>query len=76
MSVTAHQIAHDLRCQANALEGRHVQGVMLTGLCRSLRRGADEIERLADELIYLRAFAADVLDAERPAEGVGAGARR
>ena len=37
------QIAHDLRMQANALEGRHLQGMMLTGLCRSLRRGADEI---------------------------------
>ncbi|KGJ18712.1 hypothetical protein [Paracoccus sanguinis] len=58
------QIAHDLRMQANALEGRHLQGTMLTGLCRSLRRGADEIERLEAELTWLRGFADQVLAAE------------
>ncbi|KGJ23268.1 hypothetical protein [Paracoccus sanguinis] len=61
------QIAHDLRMQASALEGRHLQGMMLTGLCRSLRRGADEIERLGAELTWLRGFADEVLAAEAAA---------
>lgn len=40
------QVAHDLRMQANALEGRHLQGMMMDQLCRSLRRGAATIEHL------------------------------
>lgn len=51
------QIITDLRAQARALEGRHVSGSMMDGVCRSLRRGADELERLADELYLLRAYA-------------------
>lgn len=40
------QVAHDLKMQANALDGRHMQGHMTDQLCRSLRRGAATIEHL------------------------------
>lgn len=40
------QVAHDLRAQAIALDGRHLQGEMMDQLCRSLRRGAATIEHL------------------------------
>lgn len=55
--VGSHQIINDLRSHARALDGHHIQGSMMTSTCRSLRRGADEIERLLDELAYLRAYA-------------------
>ena len=51
------EIANDLLAQAATLDGRHVQGSMMHGVCRSLRRGAAEIERLEAELIYYRSFA-------------------
>lgn len=54
---TTGEIINDLRAQANALDGRHVQGSMMHGVCRSLRRGADEIDRLLSELNLLRAYA-------------------
>lgn len=54
---STRQIITDLRVQAGALDGRHVAGSMMDGVCRSLRRGADELERLVDELHLLRAFA-------------------
>lgn len=40
------QVANDLRAQAKALEGRHVSGWMMDGVCRSMIRGADTIEHL------------------------------
>lgn len=54
---TSREIINDLRAQARALDGRHVQGSMMHGVCRSLRRAADEIDRLLAELDMLRAFA-------------------
>ncbi len=54
---SSREIITDLRLQARALDGRHVQGSMMDGVCRSLRRGADEIDRLLGELHMLRAFA-------------------
>lgn len=58
------QIVTDLRAQARALDGLHLAGSLGDGLCRSLRRGADEIERLLDEMVWLRGFAEDVLAAQ------------
>ncbi len=54
---SSREIITDLRAQARALDGRHLQGSMMHGVCRSLRRGADEIDRLLDELHMLRAWA-------------------
>lgn len=54
---SSREIITDLRAQARALDGRHLQGSMMHGVCRSLRRGADELERLLDELHMLRVFA-------------------
>lgn len=54
---TSQQIITDLRAQARALDGRHLSGTMMDGVCRSLRRGADEIDRLLGELHMLRAYA-------------------
>lgn len=54
---TPREIITDLRAQARALDGRHLSGTMMDGVCRSLRRGADEIDRLLCELHLLRAFA-------------------
>lgn len=54
---SSQQIITDLRAHANALDGRHVQGTMMHSVCRSLRRGADEIDRLLAELHLLRAWA-------------------
>lgn len=54
---STRQIINDLRAQANACEGRHLQGEMLTPHVRSMRRAADELERLLDELHLLRAYA-------------------
>lgn len=54
---STRQIITDLRAQAYALDGRHLSGTMMCGVCRSLRRGADELERLLDELHLLRAYA-------------------
>lgn len=45
------QVAHDLKMQANALDGRHMQGQMTDQLCRSLRRGAATIEHLLRTII-------------------------
>lgn len=53
---TTREIINDLRAQARALDGRHVSGSMMDGVCRSLRRGADEIDRLLGELQMLRAY--------------------
>lgn len=61
---SARQIANDLRAQACALDGRHVSGSVMDGVCRTLRRGADEIDRLLGELHLLRAFAEIPEDAE------------
>lgn len=52
---TTRQIINDLRAQARALEGRHLSGTMMCPVVRSLHRGADELERLDDELFYHRA---------------------
>lgn len=60
-------IIMDLRAQANAVDGRHLQGTPLNGHGFSMRRAADELERLLDELAYLRGFAEDVLEAEQAA---------
>lgn len=57
-----HQIINDLRAHADALDGRHVQGSMMHQTCRSLRRGAAEIERLLDELFWLRAAVEELRD--------------
>ena len=54
---TSREIINDLRAQARALDGRHVQDSMMHGVCRSLGRAADEIDRLRAELDMLRAFA-------------------
>lgn len=54
---TSREIINDMRAQARALDGRHITGSMMHGVCRSLRRGADEIDRLLGELDMLRAFA-------------------
>lgn len=54
---TSREIINDLRAQARELDGRHDCGSMLDGACRSLHRGADEIERLLSELDMLRAWA-------------------
>lgn len=40
------QVASDLRAQARALEGRHLSGTMMDGVCRSMLRGAAAIEHL------------------------------
>lgn len=62
---SSRQIINDLRAQAAALDGRHVQGSMMDGACRSMRRGADEIERLLDDLTYLRGFAELIREEDR-----------
>lgn len=54
---SARQIINDLRAQARALDGCHVSGSMMDGVCHSLQRGADELERMSDELHMLRAWA-------------------
>ncbi|WP_304616964.1 hypothetical protein [Paracoccus sp. (in: a-proteobacteria)] len=54
---SSREIINDMRAQAAALDGRHVSGSMMDGVCRSLRRGADEIERLLDDLVWLRGYA-------------------
>ncbi|WP_353429487.1 hypothetical protein [Paracoccus denitrificans] len=61
---STRQIITDLRAQARALDGRHLSGSMMDGVCRSLRRGADELDRLLGELAMLRAFAEIPGDAE------------
>lgn len=61
---STRQIIMDLRAQALAVDGRHLQGTPLDGHAYSMRRAADEMERLLDEMIYLRGFAEDVLEAE------------
>ncbi|MAU46240.1 MAG: hypothetical protein GOVbin2371_30 [Prokaryotic dsDNA virus sp.] len=52
---STRQIINDLRAQARALDGRHLQGTMMDGVARSLRRGADELERIDGDLFYYRA---------------------
>lgn len=54
---STREIINDLRAQARALDGRHMSGSMMDGVCRSLRRGADELDRLLAELDMLRAYA-------------------
>jgi hypothetical protein len=54
---STREIINDLRAQARALDGRHLQGTMMDGVARALRRGADELDRLEDELFYHRAAA-------------------
>lgn len=54
---STREIINDLRAQARGLDGRHLGGVMQDHVARSLRRGADELERLLDELFYHRAGA-------------------
>lgn len=54
---SSREIINDMRAQAAALDGCHVSGSMMDGVCRSLRRGADEIERLLDDLVWLRGYA-------------------
>ncbi|UFS63830.1 hypothetical protein LO749_06465 [Paracoccus denitrificans] len=54
---SSREIINDLRAQARALDGRHVAGSMMDGVCRSLRRGADELDRLLVELDMLRDYA-------------------
>ncbi|MDO5631124.1 MAG: hypothetical protein Q4G22_04730 [Paracoccus sp. (in: a-proteobacteria)] len=49
------QIAHDLRMQAKALQGRHLSGHMMDGLCRSLNRGAATIEHLLKRITDIEA---------------------
>ncbi len=49
------QVAHDLKMQAKAIEGRHLQGVMQDQLCRSLRRGAATIEHLVKTIVDIEA---------------------
>lgn len=60
---SSRDIINDLRAQARALDGRHVSGTMMDGVCRSLRRGADELDRLLDELHMWRANA-EIVEAE------------
>lgn len=60
----SREVINDLRAQAAALDGRHLSGSMMDGVARSLRRGAGEIERLLDELTWLRGFAEATLHAE------------
>ena len=64
---TTRGIIMDLRAQAHAVDGRHLQGTPLNGHAFSMRRAADELERLLDELVYLRAFAEDALNSEKAA---------
>lgn len=64
---SSREIVNDLRAQARAIERSHLEFMMVDGLARSLLRGADEIERLLDELTYLRGFAEAHLEAERRA---------
>ncbi|UXU74350.1 MULTISPECIES: hypothetical protein [unclassified Paracoccus (in: a-proteobacteria)] len=52
----ARDIINELRAQARALEERSADDAAMPALCRSLRRGADEIDRLLAELAMLRAF--------------------
>lgn len=54
---SSQQIITDLRAHADAFDNCHLNGTMMHSLCRSLRRGADEIDRLRGELDMLRAFA-------------------
>ena len=54
---STRQIITDLRSWAGALEGHHLQGMMLDRLARSMERGAEELERLDAELFYHRAAA-------------------
>lgn len=61
---TSQQIITDLRAQARALDGHHISGTMMDSVCRSLRRGANEIDRLLAELHMLRAYAEIPEDAE------------
>lgn len=61
---STRQIIMDLRAQANAVDGRHLAGTPLHGHAYSMRRAADELERLLDELVYLRGFAELVLEGE------------
>lgn len=56
---TTREIITDLRIHAQRLDG-----CMMTSTCRALRRGAGELERLLDELIYLRGFAEEALARE------------
>lgn len=60
---TTREVINDLRAQARALDGRHLSGSMMHGVCRSLRRGADELDRLLGELDMLRAWA-EIREAE------------
>lgn len=62
---STRQIIMDLRAQANAVDGRHLQGGPLDGCAFSMRRAANELERLLDEMVYLRDFAETTLEAER-----------
>lgn len=64
---STRQIIMDLRAQALAVDGRHFSGTPLDGHAYSMRRAADEMERLLDELAYLRAFAESALEAEAAA---------
>ncbi|NEX47614.1 hypothetical protein [Pseudotabrizicola algicola] len=57
MMASTRQIINDLRAHSRAFEGTHVQGTMMTSLCRSLDRAVHELERLHDEVTLLRAFA-------------------
>ncbi|MFI0477416.1 hypothetical protein [Paracoccus jiaweipingae] len=61
---TTREIITDLRIHAQRLDGTHINGGMMTSTCRALRRGAGELERLLDELTYLRGFAEEVLARE------------
>ena len=61
---STRQIIMDLRAKARAVDGRHLAGTSLNGHAYSMRRAADELERLLDELVYLRGFAEAVLEAE------------
>ncbi|WP_313350526.1 hypothetical protein [Paracoccus sp. (in: a-proteobacteria)] len=54
---STREIINDLRAQARALDCCPVSGTMMHGVCRSLRRGADELDRLLGELVMLQAFA-------------------
>lgn len=62
---STRQIIMDLRAQARAVDGRHLQGTPLKGHAFSMRRAADELERLLDELVYLRGFAEAAIEAEQ-----------
>ena len=61
---STRQIIMDLRAQASAVDGRHLAGTPLGGHAYSMRRAADELERLLDEMVYLRGFAESALAGE------------